>query len=542
MAPWEKWLTVSLLVVVVGSLSWNGVVFYRTHTRQIPSHGGILNQGVVGQPKTINPVLATTPADLLLTRAVFSGLYTYNNQGRPVPDLATDLPTISNDGRTYTVILKPNLTWHDGKPVTSSDVAFTISKIQDPTINSPLRGLWLSTTVQAINDQTIIFTTKEESGPFLHNLTVGLLPEHIWHGVAAENFTTTGLNLTPLGNGPYAVRQVENAPSKKVNKILLDSFANFPRPPFLDGVTVTFYETQDEINKAFSGQEISALGVGLADSFPDTPGNLQNSTRMSIPQYQAVFLNIKKSILASPQVREALLLSLSSEDITQAAWPNHATAIGGTPLGENDFTNTAPTAPDLVKADELLTAAGWKKTISGIRAKGKTELTLNLVTPNTPAFTTAAGLIQTAWTNLGVRVTVTPAETSQLISTYVRPRNFDALLFSEKSNADADPFAFWHSSQAKDPGLNVSGLAVPQVDKLITDARTSTDITTREALYEQLTEQLNSQHAALYLNQSLYTYVTDPRLQGVQIERIPDPSWILALSPSWYTKLTRTWK
>lgn len=542
MAPWEKWLTVSLLIVVVGSLSWSGVVFYRTHTRQIPSHGGILNQGVVGQPKTINPVLATTPADLLLTRAVFSGLYTYNNQGQPIPDLATDLPTISNDGRTYTVTLKPNLTWHDGKPVTSSDVVFTITKIQDPAINSLLRGLWLSTTVQAINDQTIIFTTKEESGPFLHNLTVGLLPEHIWHSVGAENFATTGLNLTPLGNGPYAVRQVENTPSKRVSKILLDSFANFPRPPFLDGVTVTFYESQDEVNKAFSGQEINALGVSLTDNLPDTPSNLQTNTRMSVPQYQAVFLNTKKSTLAIPQVREALLLSLSSADITQAAWPNHATAIGGVPLGENDFTNTQPTTPDLAKADELLTAAGWKKTISGIRAKGKTELALTLVTPNTPAFTTAAGLIQTAWTNLGVKVTVIPAETNELISTYVRPRNFDALLFSEKSNADADPFAFWHSSQVKDPGLNVSGLTVPQVDKLITDARTSTDETTRKALYEQLTELLSTQHAALYLNQSLYIYVTDPRFHGIQVERIPDPSWILALSPSWYTKLTRTWK
>lgn len=542
MAPWEKWLTGSLLIAIVGSLVWSGLVFYRSHTRQIPSHGGILTQGVVGQPKNINPVLATTPADLLLTRAVFSGLYTYDNQGHPTPDLATSLPAISNDGRTYTVTLKANLSWHDGKPVTSSDVVFTIAKIQDPAINSPLRGLWLSTTVQAINDQTIIFTTKEESGPFLHNLTVGLLPEHIWHSVAPENFATTGLNLTPLGNGPYAVRQVENTPSKRVSKILLDSFANSPRTPFLDGVTVRFYETQDEINRAFSGQEINALGVGLADSFPDTPANLQNNTRMSVPQYQAVFLNTKRSLLTSPQVREALLLSLNSTEITQAAWPNQALAIGGIPLGENDFTNSAPTTPDLAKADELLNAAGWKKTISGIRTKGKTELTLTLVTPNTPPFATAAGLIQTAWTNLGVKLTVIPAETGELIGTYVRPRNFDALLFSEKSNADADPFAFWHSSQAKDPGLNVSGLAVPQVDKLITDARTNTDAATREALYKQLTQLLATQHAALYLNQSLYTYVTNPALRGIQIERIPDPSWILALSTGWYTKQTRTWK
>lgn len=542
MVPWEKKLTVTLLTVIVFCVSWSGTIFYRNHTRAVPGHGGVLKQGVVGQPKTINPVLATTPADLLLTRAVFSGLYTYNNQGRLAPDLAADLPTISSDGKTYTVTLKPNLTWHDGKPITTADVMFTISKIQDPAVNSPLRGLWLSTTAQAISDQIVIFTTKEESGPFLHNLTVGLLPEHIWHSVLPENFATTGLNLTPLGNGPYAVRQVENTPGKKVSKILLDSFANFYRPPFLDGVTVTFYETQDEVNRAFVGQEINAVGVGLSDGFPDVPDNLQHNSRMSIPQYQAVFLNTKAAVFANMQVREALLQVLDAASITQIAWPNHATAIGGTPLGENDFVNNSPAVPDVTKADELLTAAGWKKTISGIRVKGKTELAATLVTLNTPAFNTAAELIETAWESLGVRVTVISAETGQFINDYVRPRNFDALLFSEKTNADPDPFAFWHSSQAKDPGLNVSGLAVPQIDKLITDARTSTNETTRATLYEQLTKLLNEQHAALYLNQSVYNYITNPNIHGIEVERIPDPSWLLALSTTWHTKFTRTWR
>lgn len=542
MAPWEKKLAAILLTAIIASLSWSGTIFYRNNTQAVPGHGGILNQGVVGQPKTINPILAVTPADLLLTRAVFSGLYTYNDHGRLTPDLAADFPGISSDGKTYTVTLKPNLTWHDGKPITTADVIYTISKIQDPAVNSPLRGLWLSTTAQAISDRIVIFTTKEESGPFLHNLTVGLLPEHIWHTVLPENFASTGLNLTPLGNGPYAVRQVENTPGKKVRKILLDSFANFYRPPFLDGVTVTFYDTQDEANRAFAGREINAVGVGLSDDFPNTPGNLQTNSRMSIPQYQAVFLNTKTAILANVQVREALLRVLNSATITQAAWPDHATTIGGTPLGENDFVSSSLAEPDITKADEQLTAAGWKKTLSGIRAKGKTELAVTLVTLNTPAFNTAAEIIQATWENLGVRVTLIQADTGQFINDYVRPRNFDALLFSEKTNADPDPFAFWHSSQAKDPGLNVSGLAVPQIDKLITEARTSTDEATRTALYEQLTQLLNNQYAALYLNQSLYNYITDPKIRGIQIQRLPDPSWLLALSTTWHIKFARTWK
>lgn len=542
MAPWEKRLAITLLVVIVASLSWTSRLFYIDHTRQVPGHGGILKQGVIGQPKTINPVLATTYPDLLLTRTVFSGLYTYDEQGEITPDLAAGFPTISNDGKTYTIVLKPNLTWHDGKTVTAQDIAFTIGKIQDQTINSPLRGLWLSTTTKVINDQTISFTTKEESGPFIHNLTVGLLPEHIWHGVAPENFATSGLNMTPLGNGPYAIRQVENTPAKKVSKITLDSFANYPRPPFLDGITITFYENQDEANRAFSGQEINAVGVPLTETFPDTPSNLQTKVRIQVPQYQALFLNTNKGALTDPKVREALLSALNPTDITHAAWSDRVLVVGGIPLGENDLTTTPPQSVDIAKADTLLTAAGWKKTISGIRTKGRTELTVVLVAPNTPPFTTASTLVQTAWAQLGVKVIVTTTDTTQLINDYVRPRKFDALLFSEKTNADPDPFAFWHSSQIKNPGLNVSGLAVPQIDKLITDARTTTDTSTRDVLYEQLAQLIATQHAALYLNQSLYSYITDPGLKGVQVTRTPDPSWLLSLSPSWYTKTTRVWK
>jgi peptide/nickel transport system substrate-binding protein len=466
----------------------------------------------------------------------------YNDQGQLTPDLATDLPAISNDGKAYTVSLKPGLTWHDGAPVTSNDVVFTIAKIQDPTIRSPLRGLWLSTTVQAIDDYTVVFITKEESGPFVHNLTIGLLPEHIWHGVAPENFASTGLNIKPLGNGPYAIRLIENTPSKKVTKMLLDSFANFTRPPFLDTITITFFENQDEMNRAFSGQEINALGIGLADPPPDAPRNLFKATSVSIPQYQALFLNTKSNTLTNVQVREALLLAISPVNITQTAWPNRAESIEGIPLGNKNTNKIEPLQPDPVKAETLLAAAGWKKTISGVRAKGRTELTINLATLDTPAFRTAAELIQVAWANIGVRTNITSVATTQLISEYVRPRNFDALLFSEKSNADPDPFAFWHSSQAKDPGLNVSGLAVPQIDKLITDARTNTDQTTRRALYEQLSTLLKAQHVVMYVNQSLYTYLSNPGLQGIQVTRIPDPSWMLALSTSWYTKQTRTWK
>jgi ABC-type transport system substrate-binding protein len=104
----------------------------------VPKHGGSLNEGVIGRPRLINPVVAKTEVDRDLVSLIYSGLF------RPTgdtlePDLAEKVE-ISEDGKIYTVTLKSDATFHDGKPLTASDVIFTVERIQNKglPIKSPL--------------------------------------------------------------------------------------------------------------------------------------------------------------------------------------------------------------------------------------------------------------------------------------------------------------------------------------------------------------------------------------------------------------------
>ena len=106
----------------------------------VPGRGGIYTEGMLGQPTYINPLLATQEPDLSLTDLVFSGLYKYDQNGQLSPDLADGMPIISADQKQYTINLKHNAKWHNGKPLTADDVLFTIQTVQDPSFKSPLQG------------------------------------------------------------------------------------------------------------------------------------------------------------------------------------------------------------------------------------------------------------------------------------------------------------------------------------------------------------------------------------------------------------------
>ena len=155
---------------------------------EVPTQGGTLTEGVVGNPRFINPVLAISEADKNLVALIYSGLIRITPTGEIENDLASEI-SISEDRRTYTVHIDENARFHDNAPVTAEDVIFTIQKIVDPLIKSPKRGNWNGVVVEKIDELTVSFTIKQAYTPFIYNLSVGILPKHIWKNVSEDEFS-----------------------------------------------------------------------------------------------------------------------------------------------------------------------------------------------------------------------------------------------------------------------------------------------------------------------------------------------------------------
>ncbi|HDO23721.1 MAG TPA: hypothetical protein ENG99_00715, partial [bacterium] len=108
---------------------------------EVPASGGELTEGIIGTPRFINPLLAISDADRDMVGLIYSGLMRTDNKGGLILDMAEKYE-ISKNGLVYTFTLKPNLVWHDGKPITSDDILFTVQQAKDPNLKSPKRANW----------------------------------------------------------------------------------------------------------------------------------------------------------------------------------------------------------------------------------------------------------------------------------------------------------------------------------------------------------------------------------------------------------------
>src|SRR3989344_7571545 len=152
MKLWEKLIFIALVISFLVSfltIIWKINSVYLT---DVPAYGGTLTEGIIGTPRFINPVLASSDADRDLVALTHSGLLRPDNRGRLINDLAEKYD-ISEDGLVYTFTLKPNIFWQDGAPITSNDIIFTIDKIKDPAMKSPTRPGWEGVSAEKIDDK-----------------------------------------------------------------------------------------------------------------------------------------------------------------------------------------------------------------------------------------------------------------------------------------------------------------------------------------------------------------------------------------------------
>jgi len=434
----EKIVLLSLLGILLLDMSFGIGRFYIHHTKVVPAYGGIYSEGILGQPRFINPLLAQTQTDKDLTRLVFAGLYKYDDHGNIIPDLAESDMQLSENQKEYTVKLKPNLKWHDGQPITADDVVFTIQTLQNPDYKSPFKKLWQNISVQKIDPLTVKFTNTDISAPFETNLTLGILPKHIWAQITPENFYLAKPNLEPVGSGPYNVTEISKSVNGDVRGIKLQSYSNYPTgKPFIDGVDLKFYQSYEQLLAGLHTREVDSIGFLPFDKKTLTDLSRSSMQVLQIPvfQYQALFFNSKTSkVLASKPVRQALAAALDRNTFIKNVYSGFAlpayTPILPGQLGY-DPNNEKLNQFDIANAEGILDKEGWvKNPQSGMRSKGAEALKFTITTNDFLLNVKSAEELQQQWKKIGADVSINTVNKTDFEKNNLRPRNFEALLFS----------------------------------------------------------------------------------------------------------------
>lgn len=538
---------ISLFLIIV-SCVYLGVSHYLKNTKEIPASEGEYIEGMIGQPRFINPILCqTSDIDSDLSALVYSGLLKLNHRGELVNDLAESYE-ISEDKLTYTFYLKKDIIWHDWEKLSADDVVFTIKTIQDDNFYSPLRASWKGIRIEKVDDHTVRFILRNAYSPFLNNLTVGILPEHLWKSFGANNFHQAECNLMPKGTGPYKVEQFIKDRDGKISSIeLLVNEDYYSKTPFIKKLTFKFFKDENEMISAFNRKELKGMNyISPENKKMIIDPESVNVYQLNIPRYYAVFFNQTKSkALSDKTVRSALAYAVDKnklvEDVFYGEGNSIETPIPPNILGHNSGTKIYDYAPE--HANNILEEDGWIDSDGdGIREKDDIKIEFTLVSTDWPEFSKTSLLLQEMWKEIGADVKIENIQGSKLENNYIKPREYDALLFGEILNYDPDPFAFWHSSQKGEYGLNLALYDNTEVDKLLEEARQETDQSVREEKYRKFQEIITEDVPAIFLYSPNYLYVHNKSVQGVELDNIVIPSNRFNGIEEWYVKTKRVWK
>lgn len=528
---------------IIALLFWLGAL-YMTSTIAVPEVGGEYIEGMASQPRYINPILSqTSEADADLVELLYSGLFGYDGSGNLVKRLAMDY-SLSEDSKVYTVTLKQGVLFHDGEELTADDVVYTIQSIQNPAYKSPLRANWQSVEVTALDRYTVSFSLQKPYFEFLENLTVGILPKHIWQDISPENFFLADYNLAPIGSGPYSFFDIEKDSSGNILSYELRAWKNyFESSPYITKIIFRFYPDESSLIDAYKRKEI----LGINSVRPENIEKLgeQKSTRIydiHIPRIFSVFFNVTKSVpLAHDEVRLALQYATDKNALIEKVLlgKGDAVSFGLAPFMTGYVDLSEKSSFNLEKANALLDENNWVRGEDGIRSKQGTALEINLAVPDWAELIATADFLKEEWQMIGVRVNVAVLSPADLQQNMIRPREYEAILFGQAVMLNADPFSFWHSSQKRDPGLNLSLFDNKEMDDTLTTLREELDSEKQQELYRTFQEILQRENPAIFLYSPHYLYVVNSTVKGIDIEKIDTAHTRLSTIKDWYIDTKR---
>jgi peptide/nickel transport system substrate-binding protein len=509
-----------------------------------PASGGIYTEALVGSFSRLNPLLdLNNPADRDVDRLLFSSLLRFDSRGIPQPDLAESWG-VSADGTIYNVTLRADAAWHDGSPVTSEDVLFTLNLLRSEysAYSADVRAMWDRVEITRLDEKNIKFVLPEPFVPFLDYLTFGILPEHLLKTVSADQLENADFNLSPVGSGPYRLDHLMVENGQITGIVLAVSENYYGQVPFVQQIVFRYYPSAQTALEAYQAGEvlgISQVTLDILASALSEPNLSFYSSRM--PRLTLILLNLGDDqwpFFQDKKVRNALMLGLNRQWMVDSLLQGQG-IVADSPIlpgtwAYYDGVEHIGFDPDTAAAQ--LKAAGYVlPPNSSVRAKDNVSLSFTMAYPDDGLHTQLAQAIQQNWAAIGVEVKLQPVSYDSLLNDYLTTRTYQAALvdLDLSRSYDPDPYPFWHQAEITG-GQNYSQWDNRTASEYLENARVVADPDMRARLYRNFQVVFARELPALLLYYPVYTYTVDQRVQGVQATPLFESADRFNGIASWY--------
>ncbi len=492
-------------------------------------------KGLIGEPIRFNPLLDDyNQVDQDVNRLVFSRMIRFDSWGNPQPELAESFG-VSVIGDIYNVQLREKALWHDGMPVTTADVLFTISLMRNGEMPVPadVRALWNSVQVTAFDALNLQFKLPEPYAPFMDYLSFGILPKHMLEGKSPQEMINDPFNLLPIGSGPYQVADLRSE-NGKITAVVLEAFPDYYMgEPLIEQIVMRYFDSSAEALKAYQAGEI--LGIGAVDP-EDLDAVLAepnlNIFSVRVPEMAMVLFNLGEEYPAFFKdivFRQAMMTALNRSWMIDQAMEGQA-VLANSPImmgswayfGETEAYDFNPE-----EAVKMLRAGGYglPADSSLIREKDGVRLSFDMIYTDKPEYQVLAEMIRDYWAAVGVGVNIIPIPADAIYRDYLGPRNYEAALvdLALYNSPDPDPYPFWHQAMAAS-GQNFSQWNDRRASEYLERARVTPDRLERARMYRNFQIHFSNELPALPLFTKIYNYPIDQQVQGVQLGPLYDPA------------------
>ncbi len=459
--------------------------------------GGTYTEATIGRVSSMNPLFATTDSEKVLSKLMFATLVSVDYSGHPGPSLAKSL-RYSDDGKVWTLKLRDDLLWSDGEPLTTDDVMFTFSLIQNPAVttiyNSNLDGVKIT---RNDNDE-IIFNLGAAYVDFVSALDIPIVPKHILEDVSAKTLIEDEFSNKPVTSGAFMFNALQTSNNSSEEVYYLSANPNYYLgKPLVNTFGVHTYADKDAVIAAVNGGAVTGTAeLSGADADKITNNNFEKRNA-PVESGAYIFFNTSSAVMRNANLRRAIRQGINLSALRAAAPDTE-------PL-DYPFTNSQIM---LTNYPEVAIQDFDESYAKITEIKGDGALKVNIATVDAGYLPAVAEELRNQLEILGLEVNLYAYdETQDFVANVISRRNYDILVYDVELGYDPDPLPYYHSSQASAAGLNLSNYRNTLVDDLLVGARGIGDTELRAKKYESFLEYWLNDVPAIGLYQANLTYI-----------------------------------
>ncbi|AVG39075.1 ABC transporter substrate-binding protein [Achromobacter insolitus] len=487
-----------------------------------PKPGGTLVIGSTQVPRHLNGAVQSGTATALPSAQLFASLLRYDDDWKPQPYLAQSWE-LAPDGKSLTLHLRQDAVFHDGKPVTSADVAFSVMAVKK---NHPFQTMLAPVeAVDTPDPYTVVLRMSKPHPAILLALSPALmpvLPKHIYDdGQDLKNHPRNSADV--VGSGPFKFKEF-----KPGQEIVLEKFDKFflPGKPYLDRIVVKINPDATNLLIGLERGDIAALPFMTEPTIlrraKDNPAIAMTSKGYEgIGALSWLAFNTARKPLNDVRVRQAIAYATDKGFITKALNAGFAKPADGPIIGTSPFAtpDVVKYPLDLKKSEQLLEEAGFKKDGKGERL----SLTVDYMPGSDVQGKNVAEYLRSQLKKVGIAVQVRASPDFPTWAKRIASKDFDMttdIVFNW-----GDPVIGVHrtylSSNIRDIiWTNTQSYSNPKVDELLEQAGTETDVDKRRALYAEFQRLVTTDVPIDFLTVIPYHTLSSKKVHG-----LPDGIW-----------------